>query len=34
MMIEAKIIDLFSCISMLDSKFYEELIDSILEKIK
>jgi len=34
MMIEAKIKDLFSCISMLDNKFYWELIDSILRKIK
>ncbi len=33
-MIEAKIKSLFSCISMLDNDFYEELIDSILEKIK
>ena len=34
MMIEAKIKDLFSCISMLDNNFYEELIESILRKIK
>ena len=33
MMIEAKITSLFSCISMLDNEFYEELIESVLRKI-
>lgn len=34
MMIEAKIVDLFSCISMLDREFYDKLIRNILEEIK
>jgi hypothetical protein len=34
MMIEAKVKSLFLCISMLDNNFYEELIESILVKIK
>ncbi len=33
-MIEAKIKSLFSCLSMLDNDFYEELMESIIEKIK
>lgn len=33
-MIEAKIKSLFSCISMLDNDFYEELMISVLNKIK
>ena len=34
MMIEAKVKSLFLCLSMLDNDFYEELIESILVKIK
>lgn len=34
MMIEAKIKSLFSCISMLDNTFYEELVDNIIKKVK
>jgi hypothetical protein len=34
MMIEAKIFDLFKCLSMIDNNFFEELIERILEKIK
>lgn len=34
MMIEAKVKDLFFCISMLDNDFYEKLLEDILEKIK
>lgn len=34
MMIEAKIKWLFSCITMLDSSYYENLVDNILKKIK
>lgn len=34
MMIEAKIKSLFSCISMLDNTFYEELVDKIIKKVK
>jgi Fe-S cluster assembly scaffold protein SufB len=33
-MIEAKIKSLFLCISMLDNNFYENLINSIVDKIK
>lgn len=33
-MIEAKIKSIFSCISMLDKDFYEELVEKILLKIK
>ena len=33
-MIEAKIKSIFSCISMLDKDFYEELVENILLKIK
>jgi hypothetical protein len=34
MMIEAKILDLFTCLTMMDKEFYDELIDDILKKIK
>ena len=34
MIIEAKVFDLFKCLSMIDNKFYDELIERILEKIK
>lgn len=34
MMIEAKVVDLFSCLSMIDSEFYNNLIKNILEKVK
>ncbi|MCD5380750.1 SufD family Fe-S cluster assembly protein [Candidatus Gracilibacteria bacterium] len=34
MMIEAKIKNLYKCLEMYDSEFYEELLERILEKIK
>jgi len=34
MMIDAKIFDLFKCLSMINKDFYDDLINSILEKIK
>jgi len=34
MMIDAKIFDLFKCLSMINKDFYDDLIKSILEKIK
>jgi hypothetical protein len=34
MMIEAKVVDLFNCLSMVDNDFYESLILDILKKVK
>lgn len=34
MMIQAKIVDLFKCLSMINKEFYDEIIENILEKIK
>jgi len=34
MMIDAKIFDLFKCLSMINKEFYDNFIDTILEKIK
>jgi hypothetical protein len=34
MMIDAKIIKLFTCLSMVDKNFYEKLVEKVIEKIK
>ncbi len=34
MMIEAKVKNMFSCISMLDNSFYESLLENILERVR
>ncbi len=34
MMIEAKVKNMFSCISMLDNTFYEKLLENILERVR
>jgi hypothetical protein len=33
-MIEAKVVHLFQCLSMVDKEFYDELIERILKLIK
>jgi hypothetical protein len=33
MMIEAKITNLFACLSMYDKKYYNEVLEKILNKI-
>jgi Fe-S cluster assembly scaffold protein SufB len=34
MMIEAKVVHLFQCLSMIDKEFYDELVERVLEKIE
>ena len=34
MMINAKIFDLFKCLSMINKEFYNEIIENILKEIK
>lgn len=33
MMMEAKVLDLFSCLTMMDKEFFDELLENILKKI-